>query len=82
MSIVSDHVSELASLVLIGDLVYSVIPKPNLTHREVQLFWRYHGHFPNDFAAALPSLIPPQEVFVSYDHLLNRLTTQEVSNEN
>lgn len=81
MSIVSDHVKELATLVLIGDLVYSVIPKSTLTLRESQLFWRYHGHFPNDFAAALPSLIPPQEVFVSYDHLLNRLTTREITDE-
>lgn len=81
MSIVSDHVSELAILSPIGDYVYSVIPKATLSHRELQLFWRYHGHFPNEFASALISLIPSQEVFVSYDHLLNRLVTREISHE-
>lgn len=81
MSIVSDHVSELATLSPIEEYIYSVIPKATLSHRELQLFWRYHGHFPNEFAAGLISLIPSQEVFVSYDHLLNRLVTQEVSHE-
>lgn len=79
MSIVSDHVSELATLSPIGEYVYSVIPKASLSDREAQLFWRYHGHFPNEFAGGLISLIPSQEVFVSYDHLLNRLVTREIS---
>ena len=59
MSIVTDHVLELL----------------DISDREYQLFWRYHGHYPAEFAAAVAKSLPEGHVFVSYDHLKNLLIT-------
>lgn len=70
MSIVSDHVLEL--LEPITDEL-KVRPRFDVTDREYQLFWRYHGHYPADFAAAVAKALPDKYQFVSYDHLQNKL---------
>lgn len=70
MSIVSDHVLEL--LEPITDEL-KVRPRFDVSDREYQLFWRYHGHFPSEFAAALKKALPDKYQFVSYDHLQNKL---------
>lgn len=48
-------------------------PKDNLSTREQQLFWRYHGHFPQEFTQAIIDSLPPDYDFVSYNHLTNTL---------
>ena len=48
-------------------------PKDNLSIREQQLFWRYHGHFPQEFTQAIIDSLPPDYDFVSYNHLTNTL---------
>jgi hypothetical protein len=50
-----------------------VIPRENLSPRETQLFWRYQGHFPQEFTKAIIDLLPENFEFVSYDHLTNTL---------
>lgn len=70
MSIVTDHVLEL--LEPITDEL-KVRPRFDVSDREYQLFWRYHGHFPAEFAAALQKALPEKYQFVSYDHLQNKL---------
>jgi hypothetical protein len=78
MNVVADHLKELMLLVPLSQTEYRPIPKESLTSRENQLFWRYHGHFPNDFARAVANSIPETQKFVSYDHLTNRVTVEEV----
>ena len=70
MSIVTDHVREL--LEPITDEL-KVRPRFDVSDREYQLFWRYHGHFPAEFAAAVAKALPEDYQFVSYDHLQNKL---------
>jgi len=70
MSIVSDHVLELLEPI---DDQLKVRPRLDISDREYQLFWRYHGHFPADFAAAVAKSLPEGYTFVSYDHLNNKL---------
>ena len=70
MSIVTDHVLELLEPI---DEQLKVKPRLDISDREYQLFWRYHGHYPADFAAALAKALPDKYEFVSYDHLQNKL---------
>ena len=78
MNIVADHVKQLVELVSISETEYQPIPRTTLSTKEQQLFWRYHGHFPNDFARGVADSLPDTHKFVSYDHLLNRVTVQVV----
>jgi hypothetical protein len=78
MNIVADHVKQLVELIAINETEYQPVPKESLSRKERQLFWRYHGHFPNDFARAVADSIPETQKFVQYDHLTNRVTVEEV----
>ena len=78
MNIVADHVKQLVELVSISETEYQPIPRTTLSTKEQQLFWRYHGHFPNDFARGVADSLPDTHKFVSYDHLLNRVTVEVV----
>jgi hypothetical protein len=78
MNIVADHVKQLLCLTQLDESTYRPSPKESLSLREVNLFWRYHGHFPNDFAKAIQESLPQPYKFVSYDHLLNRITVEIV----
>jgi hypothetical protein len=78
MNIVADHLKELMLLIPLSQTEYRPIPKESLTPKENQLFWRYHGHFPNDFARAVSDCLPESVKFVQYDHLTNRVTVEEV----
>ena len=53
MSIVTDHVLELLEPI---DERLKVKPRLDISDREYQLFWRYHGHYPAEFAAAVANL--------------------------
>ena len=53
MTIVSDHVLQLLEPIT-EEL--KVMPRLDISDREYQLFWRYHGHFPAEFAAAIDDL--------------------------
>ena len=78
MSIVSEHVMELVQLTQLSENTYRPSPKENLSERELHLFWRYHGRFPNDFALGLNGLLD-NERLIEYDHLTNTLITETVS---
>jgi len=78
MSIVADHLKELLLLIPLSETEYRPIPRETLTARESQLFWRYHGHFPNDFARAVADAIPENQRLVTYDHLNNRVTVEDL----
>lgn len=67
--IVVDHAKQL--LQITPDL--KVIPKPDLSTREYQLFWKYHGHFPQEFVQAIIDSLPPHYDLISYNHLVNQL---------
>lgn len=54
----------------------SARPRHNLEDHEQRLFWRYHGHFPQEFTQALINRLPEQCTFVSYDHLRNKITVR------
>lgn len=58
----------------LGQSILKVYPKTTLSTRELQLFWRYHGHFPQEFVQAVINSLPENYQFVSYDHLLNNVT--------
>ena len=75
MSIVTDHVLELLEPI---DDRLKVKPRLDISDREYQLFWRYHGHYPAEFAAALAKSLPEGHTFVSYDHLKNQLITDQL----
>lgn len=60
--------------------VIMIYPKETLSTKENQLFWRYHGHFPQEFTQALINQLPVEYKFVSYDHLRNRLKVEHKSN--
>jgi hypothetical protein len=53
-----------------------VHPKNNISTRETQLFWRYHGHFPQEFVKAIQSILPNNYHLIEYDHLKNQLTVE------
>ncbi len=76
MNIVADHVKTLVQLIPVSTTEYRPVPKESLSEREYQLFWRYHGHFPNDFAKALVESLPTNTKFVQYDHLTNKITVE------
>ena len=57
-----------------GQSTLKVYPKSNLSTRELQLFWRYHGHFHQEFVQAVIHTLPSNAEFISYDHLLNNVT--------
>lgn len=78
MNIVADHVRQMVELVSISETEYQPIPRTTLSTKEQQLFWRYHGHFPNDFARGVADCLPDTHKFVSYDHMLNRVTVEVV----
>ncbi len=69
-NVVAEHVLELLEPI---DEQLKVRPKDNISTRELQLFWRYHGHFSNDFAKAVQKALPDGYEFISYDHLNNKL---------
>ncbi len=50
--------------------------RDGLSTREIQLFWRYHGHFPQEFVKAVESILPNNYHFIEYDHLKNVLTLE------
>ncbi len=60
----------------LGELFYYPQPKHNLTPKEQQLFWRYHGHFPQEFVKAIQTILPNNIHFVQYDHLQNVCTLE------
>tara|TARA_X000001036_G_scaffold246013_1_gene229353 strand:- start:2237 stop:2464 length:228 start_codon:yes stop_codon:yes gene_type:complete len=72
MNIITDHVLELLEPIT-EEL--KVSPRLEISDREYNLFWRYHGHFPAEFAAALMKALPDGHTFVQYDHLKNELIT-------
>lgn len=76
MNVVVDHLKTLMMLIPVSETVYKPIPKESLSYREQQVFWRYHGHFPNDFAKAIAECLPVSHKFVSYDHLQNLITVE------
>lgn len=78
MSIVSEHVMELVQLTRISENTYRPLPKKDLSERQQQLFWKYHGHFPNDFARGLNDMLD-NERLIEYDHLTNTLHTETVA---
>lgn len=78
MSIVADHLQSLMTLVQVSESTYRPVPKDSLTHREQKLFWRYHGHFPNDFAKAIVEYLPEGHKFISYDHLQNLIHVESL----
>jgi hypothetical protein len=78
MNIVSDHVKELLLLIPLTPTEYRATPKESLTPDQTRLFWRYHGHFPNDFAKAIQESLPDNQRFITYDHLNNRVTVEVV----
>ena len=69
-NVVAEHVLQLLQPI---DDTLKVRPKDNISSRELQLVWRYHGHFSNDFAKAIQKALPDNYEFVSYDHLRNKL---------
>jgi len=71
--IVVDHVETLLAPFDMSQCPLKAAPRPNLSDRETQLFWRYHGRFPQEFTQALINQIPEGLTFVSYDHLKNQL---------
>lgn len=76
MNIVADHVKNLIQLIPLSTTEYRPTPKESLSEREQQLFWRYHSHFPNDFAKAITEILPPDLKFIQYDHLSNKITVE------
>lgn len=78
MNIVADHLNHLLLLIPLSETEYRPMPKESLTHRENQLFWRYHRKFPNDFARAVANCLPDTLQFVTYDHLSNKVTVENV----
>lgn len=58
----------------LGQSTFKVYPRTTISSRELQLFWRYHGHFPQEFVQAVINALPEDYQFVSYDHLLNNVT--------
>ena len=69
-NVVAEHVLELLEPI---DDNLKVKPKTNCSTRELQLFWKYHGYFANDFARGVAKALPDKYEFVSYDHLNNKL---------
>lgn len=76
MNIVADHLKTLVQLIPVSETEYRPVPRESLTQREQQLFWRYHGHFPNDFAKAITELLPSNTKFIQYDHLKNKILVE------
>lgn len=76
MNIVADHLKSLMDIIILSETTYRPLPKNNLSTKEYQLFWRYHSHFPNDFAKAIVDLLPPHLNFIHYDHLSNQITVE------
>jgi hypothetical protein len=78
MNIVADHLKSLMTLTPVSEYTYRPTPKDSLTYREQKLFWRYHGHFPNDFAKAIVESLPQDHKFISYDHLQNLIYVESL----
>jgi hypothetical protein len=57
-----------------GTSTLKVYPIDSISPRELQLFWKYHGHFPQEFTQAIINRLQPNYQFVSYDHLSNTVT--------
>lgn len=76
MNVVADHVKELLLLIPLSETEYRPAPKESLSIKEQRLFWRYHGHFSNDFAKAIQESLPEHQKFIAYDHLNNRVTVE------
>ena len=53
-----------------------VYTKDTISTRDVQLLWRYQGHFPQEFVKAVESILPNNYHFIEYDHLKNQLTVE------
>jgi len=78
-TLVVDHIRDLLQPISdykSGTHTIHPLPKSNLTRRENQLFWRYHGHFPCEFAKAIQSFLPNHYEFLEYDHLKNQLRVE------
>lgn len=69
-----DHIESLLDPYDLSQCPLKALPKASLTPDELQQFWRYHGHFPQEFTQALINQLPSHLTFVSYDHLKNQLT--------
>lgn len=57
-----------------GQNTLRVFPRTDISSRELQLFWKYHGNFPQEFTQAIMNALPHNCEFISYDHLLNNVT--------
>ena len=57
-----------------GQHTLKVYPRTTISQRELQLFWKYHGSFPQEFTQAIINTLPTKCEFISYDHLLNNVT--------
>lgn len=53
-----------------------LVTPSTLSTRETQLFWKYHGHFPQEFVKAIIDSLPTNYKFISYDHLKNTVTVE------
>ena len=59
-----------------GTNYFHVYPKNGITTRELNLFWKYHGSFPQEFVKAVESILPNNYHFIEYDHLKNQMTVE------
>lgn len=71
--VVVDHCQSLLAPFDTSQCPLRATPKSDLSERETELFWRYHGRFPQEFTQALINQLPEGLTFVSYDHLQNQL---------
>jgi len=62
-----------------GNYVLTPRPKSDLSEEQCELFWRYHGHFKQEFVRAVCNILPHHTQMVEYDHLNNSLTVKVTS---
>lgn len=71
--VVVNHIESLLSPFDVSQCPLKASPLPDLSDKDIQLFWRYQGHFPQEFTQALINKLPDGLTFVSYDHLKNQV---------
>jgi hypothetical protein len=67
------HISDLFAPIDFGEDPIRLRPREDLDQEEIRKFWRFQGHFPNDFARAIVEILPEGKTFDYYDHLNNIL---------
>lgn len=72
--VVVEHIGELMAPINLKETPIKVRPLPTISPRELTLFWRYQGRFPQEFTQAIINKLPQECEFVSYDHLKNQIT--------